>query len=64
MEKVGSCLFNSGVHIFLIGVEGFPHSCFRHFIRNVNLRGITPDVQGVQQDNKAERTQSGKVGGE
>lgn len=30
----------------MIGVEGFPHSGFRHFIRYINIRGVTPEEQG------------------
>lgn len=41
------CLLRSHrTWVSLIGVEGFPHSGFRHFIRYINVRGVTPGEQG------------------
>lgn len=39
----GACLLcGCRTTVFLIGVEGFPHGGFRHFIRYVNIRGVRP----------------------
>lgn len=41
------CLLSSHrTRVLWIGVEGFPHSGFRHFIRYINVRGVTPEEQG------------------
>lgn len=41
------CLLSSHrTNVLWIGVEGFPHSGFRHFIRYINIRGVTPEEQG------------------
>lgn len=39
--------------VLLIGVEGFPHSCFRHFIRYVNIRGVRPEERGERKRRRA-----------
>lgn len=50
------CLLSSHrTSVLLIGVEGFPHSSFRHFIRYVNIRGITPEEQGEQSRQRMRR---------
>jgi len=43
----------------VIGIEGFPHSGFRHFMRYVNIRGIVP---GQQEDTVEERAGEGHKG--
>lgn len=44
------CLLSSHrTRVTLTGVEGFPHGGFRHFIRNINLRGVTPEEQGEEE---------------
>lgn len=43
------CLFRSQrTSVLLIGVERFPHGGFRHFIRYVNIRGVTPEEHGKE----------------
>lgn len=37
----------------MIGVEGFPHSGFRHFIRYINLRGVTPGEMGEEEEDES-----------
>lgn len=55
------CLFSSyRLNVLLIGVEGFPHSGFRHFIRYVNIRGITPERQG--EDGGGREDDRGQIG--
>ena len=45
------CLLSSHrTRVLLIGVEGFPHGGFRHFIRNINIRGVTPKEQGEEKE--------------
>lgn len=61
-KKVRPCLFSSyRLNVLLIGIEGFPHSGFRHFIRYVNIRGITPERQG--EDKRMIKNKSGRGSG-
>lgn len=52
------CLLSSHrTSVLLIGVEGFPHGGFRHFIRYVNIRGVTPEEQGQGKEEEEEESQ-------
>lgn len=45
------CLLSSHrTRVVLIGVEGFPHGGFRHFVRYINLRRVTPEEQGEEKE--------------
>lgn len=47
----GSCLLcGCRTTVLLIGVEGFPHSGFRHFIRYVNIRGVRPEEPAEEEE--------------
>lgn len=47
----GSCLLcGCRTTVLLIGVEGFPHGGFRHFIRYVNIRGVRPEEPGEEEE--------------
>lgn len=46
----GSCLLcGRRTTVLLVGVEGFPHSGFRHFIRYVNIRGVRPEERAEEE---------------
>ena len=48
-ERVWPCLLSSHrMSVLLIGVEGFPHGGFRHFIRYINIRGVRPEERGEE----------------
>lgn len=52
-----SCLLRSHrSNVLLIGAEWFPHSGFRHFIRYINIRGVTPEEQGEGKEEIKEMT--------
>lgn len=52
-KRVWPCLLSGHrTSVLLIGVEGFPHGSFRHFIRYINIRGITPMDQGEEKEGK------------
>lgn len=38
--------------VLLVGVEGFPHGGFRHFIRYVNIRGVRPEEPGEEEEER------------
>ncbi len=53
IKRVWPCLLSSHrTRVLLIGVEGFPHGGFRHFIRYINIRGVTPEEQGEEKEGK------------
>lgn len=55
----GSCLLcGRRTTVLLVGVEGFPHSGFRHFIRYVNIRGVRPEERAEEE----EESRRGEVG--
>lgn len=48
---MGACLLcGRRTAVLLIGVEGFPHGGFRHFIRYVNIRGVRPEEPGEEEE--------------
>lgn len=48
---MGACLLcGHRTSVLLIGVEGFPHRGFRHFIRYVNIRGVRPEEPGEEEE--------------
>lgn len=53
-KRAQPCLLSSHrTNVLLIGVEGFPHSGFRHFIRYINVRGVTPGEQGEEEEGES-----------
>lgn len=59
MRGQGSCLLcGCRTTVLLVGVEGFPHSGFRHFIRYVNIRGVRPEERAEEE----EESRRGEVG--
>lgn len=55
-KRVRPCLLSSHwTNVLLIGVEGFPHSGFRHFIRYINIRGVTPEEQGEGKEEESRK---------
>lgn len=63
-ERVWPCLLSSHrTSVLLIGVEGFPHGGFRHFIRYINIRGVTPEEQGEEKEDESRKQIRDKVGG-
>lgn len=51
MRGRGSCLLcGRRTTVLLVGVEGFPHSGFRHFIRYVNIRGVRPEERAEEEE--------------
>lgn len=51
MRGRGSCLLcDRRTIVLLVGVEGFPHSGFRHFIRYVNIRGVRPEERAEEEE--------------
>ncbi len=56
IRRVWPCLLSSHrMSVLLIGVEGFPHGGFRHFIRYVNIRGVTPEEQVEEKEEENRR---------
>lgn len=52
-KRAEPCLLSSHrTSVLLVGVEGFPHRGFRHFVRYVNVRGVTPGEQGEEEEDE------------
>ena len=55
-KRAWPCLLSSHrTRVLLIGVEGFPHGGFRHFIRYINIRGITPEEPGEEKQGESRK---------
>lgn len=53
MRGGGACLLCARrTTVLLIGVQGFPHGGFRHFIRYVNIRGVRPEEPGEEEESR------------
>lgn len=62
-ERVEPCLLSRyRTNVLLVRVEGFPHSGFRHFIRYINIRGVTPEEQGEERRGRADKRVLGLLG--
>lgn len=44
----------------MIGAERFPHGGFRHFVRYINIRGITPGERGGEKERRSSKLMLGE----